>query len=89
MAQAMAYLSSPGLRSPFLWGTDERLQELWGDRWKSLQITPRTMVFRNRSAQHWLDVWRTYFGPLGKPLRGWTHPVRRRWPPTSWRSCTG
>jgi hypothetical protein len=30
----------------------------------SLQVTPRTVVFRYRSAQHWLEVWRTYFGPL-------------------------
>ena len=27
-------------------------------------MTPRTVVFRYRSAQHWLEVWRTYFGPL-------------------------
>jgi ubiquinone/menaquinone biosynthesis C-methylase UbiE len=66
MAQAMGqYLSpSPGLRSPFLWGTEERLRELLGEGVTSLQVTPRTQVFRYRSAQHWLEVWRTYFGPL-------------------------
>ena len=66
MAQAMGqYLSrSPGLRSPFLWGTEERLQELLGEGVASLQVTPRTVVFRYRSAQHWLEVWRAYFGPL-------------------------
>lgn len=66
MAQAMERYRSraPGRRSAFLWGTQERLQELFGDKVTSLQVTPRTVVFRYRSAQHWLEVWRTYFGPL-------------------------
>jgi ubiquinone/menaquinone biosynthesis C-methylase UbiE len=66
MAQAMGKYSSPspGMQSPFLWGTQERLQELLGEGVRSLQVTPRTVVFRYRSAQHWLEVWRTYFGPL-------------------------
>jgi ubiquinone/menaquinone biosynthesis C-methylase UbiE len=55
---------SPGLCSPYLWGPQERLQELFGAAVTSLQVTPRTVVFRYRSAQHWLEVWRTYFGPL-------------------------
>jgi ubiquinone/menaquinone biosynthesis C-methylase UbiE len=66
MAQAMGrYMSrAPGRWSAFLWGTQERLQELFGDKVASLRVTPRTVVFRYRSAQHWLEVWRTYFGPL-------------------------
>jgi hypothetical protein len=52
------------VQSPFLWGTEERLQELLGDEVTSLQVTPRTVVFRYRSAQHWLEIWRAYFGPL-------------------------
>lgn len=66
MARAMGQYRTrpPDLRSPFLWGTQERLQELLGAGVASLQVTPRTMVFRYRSAQHWLEVWRTHFGPL-------------------------
>jgi ubiquinone/menaquinone biosynthesis C-methylase UbiE len=66
MAHAMGqYLPrSPGQRSSFVWGTEERLQELLDAGVTSLQVTPRTMVFRYQSAQHWLEVWRTYFGPL-------------------------
>jgi len=66
MAHAMGqYLPrSPGQPSPFGWGTEERLQELLGKAVTSLQVTPRTMVFRYQSAQHWLEVWRTYFGPM-------------------------
>lgn len=66
IAQAMGqYLPpSPGSRSPFLWGTEKRLQELLGEEVTSLQVMPRMMVFRYRSAHHWLEVWRTYFGPL-------------------------
>lgn len=54
----------PGLKSPVLWGTEERLRELFGDGILSLQITPRSFYFRYRSAQHWLDVFRTYLGPV-------------------------
>jgi SAM-dependent methyltransferase len=70
MAQAMGQYvpRSPGLRSPFLWGTEERIQELIGEGVTSLHVTSRTMVFRYRSAQHWLEVWRTYFGPLRQAL---------------------
>jgi ubiquinone/menaquinone biosynthesis C-methylase UbiE len=70
MAEIMGqYLPrSPGLQSPFLWGTDERLQQLLNEGVTSLQVTLRTMVFRYRSAQHWLELWRTYFGPLRQAL---------------------
>jgi SAM-dependent methyltransferase len=54
----------PGLRPPNLWGTDERLRELFGDRITSLDVNRRTFIQRFRSPRHWLEVFRTYFGPV-------------------------
>jgi hypothetical protein len=31
-----------------------------------MTMTPRHFIFRYRSPQHWLDVFRTYYGPLLK-----------------------
>ncbi len=53
----------PGLDPPVLWGTEERLRELFGDKVSDLEVTRRTMRQRFYSADHWLDVFRTYFGP--------------------------
>lgn len=56
----------PGVRSPSLWGTEERLRELFGDGLDSIIIEHRDFVFRYRSAAHWLDVFRTFYGPMQK-----------------------
>lgn len=53
-----------GLRSPALWGTEARLNELFpGQR---VQATVQTYNFRYRSAAHWLDVFRTWYGPTNR-----------------------
>ncbi len=54
----------PGIDPPLLWGTEERLRELFGDRISGLRIEPRVLMFRYRSAEHWLSYFRTYFGPI-------------------------
>jgi SAM-dependent methyltransferase len=56
----------PGVKSPALWGTEQRLRELFGAGISDLTITRRLFVFRYRSAQHWLQVFRTYYGPVLK-----------------------
>ena len=53
-----------GLRSPMLSGTEERLRELFADGISTLQVTRRQYVFRYHSAEHWLEVFRTYYGPM-------------------------
>ena len=54
----------PGLKPPVLWGTEERLRELFGDNITALQVTRRSFLFRYRSTQHWLEFFRTYLGPI-------------------------
>lgn len=55
-----------GLKPPVLWGTEERLRQLFGKGITDLGITRRHFVFRYHSADHWLDYWRTYYGPTLK-----------------------
>ena len=61
------YLPSPaGVKSPALWGTEARLRELFGDRIESIAIEQKTFAFRYHSAAHWLQVFRTFYGPMHK-----------------------
>jgi ubiquinone/menaquinone biosynthesis C-methylase UbiE len=55
-----------GLKSPALWGSNERLHELFHPYGATVVVTPKPFVFRYRSPQHWLDVFRTYYGPVLK-----------------------
>jgi ubiquinone/menaquinone biosynthesis C-methylase UbiE len=56
----------PGLRSPVLWGTDERLRELFGEVSSEIRSFRRTYVFRYRSPEDFLQSWRTFYGPTMK-----------------------
>ena len=61
------YIPPPaGVKSPSLWGTEERLRELFGDRIATLEAVRKNFVFRYRTPQHWLDTFRTYYGPVQK-----------------------
>ena len=61
------YLPPPaGAKSPALWGTETRLRELFPERVGAIAIERRHFVFRYRSATHWLEVFRTYYGPMQK-----------------------
>jgi SAM-dependent methyltransferase len=55
-----------GLKSPALWGTQARLQELFGAGARALHIHSREFVFRYHSPEHWIEVFRTYYGPMNK-----------------------
>jgi SAM-dependent methyltransferase len=55
-----------GLKPPSLWGTEDRLRELFAGRLGSLEAPRKNFVFRYRSPQHWIDTFRTYYGPTHK-----------------------
>jgi ubiquinone/menaquinone biosynthesis C-methylase UbiE len=57
---------APGLKSPGLWGTKARLEELFGKTAKEIRTANREFVFRYHSPKHWLDVFRSYYGPMNK-----------------------
>jgi ubiquinone/menaquinone biosynthesis C-methylase UbiE len=55
----------PGAKSPALWGTETRLAEMFGAA-GAIKSEPRDFIFRYRSPEHFLDVFRTYYGPMLK-----------------------
>ena len=57
---------APGVKSPALWGTQLRLEELFGSDVRAIRAISRDFAFRYRSAQHWLEVFRSYYGPMNK-----------------------
>src|SRR5262245_43677638 len=55
---------APGVKPPALWGTEQRVRELFADGISELRTKRRLYVFRYRSAEHWLEVFRAYYGPV-------------------------
>jgi ubiquinone/menaquinone biosynthesis C-methylase UbiE len=61
------HMPSPaGLQPPALWGAEERVRDLFGDGVAWLRAERRSFVFRYHSFDHWLEVFRTYYGPVTK-----------------------
>lgn len=61
------YLPPPaGAKSPALWGTEARIQEMFGPSVASIKAEKRNFNFRYRSPQHFLDIFRSYYGPILK-----------------------
>ena len=61
------YLPPPaGARSPALWGTRARLTEMFDAGARSIKAESRLFNFRYRSAEHFLEVFKTFYGPVLK-----------------------
>ena len=62
------YLPPPpaGAKSPALWGTRAALNEMFGSQASSIKAEPRFFNFRYKSAEHFLEVFKTYYGPVLK-----------------------
>ena len=56
---------TPGVRSPLLWGTAAHLWDLFQGS-ATIVHTARHFAFRYRSPEHWVEVFRTYYGPVHK-----------------------
>ncbi len=55
-----------GVRSPALWGTEAHLVSLFGPRAKDIQVQRKMFHFRYRSASHFVQIFRDYYGPTHK-----------------------
>jgi ubiquinone/menaquinone biosynthesis C-methylase UbiE len=55
-----------GLRSPTQWGTEARLRELFDGQIADLTVEKRHYTFRDRSPEHYIEYWRTFYGPTLK-----------------------
>jgi ubiquinone/menaquinone biosynthesis C-methylase UbiE len=61
------YLPPPaGTKSPALWGTRTRLDQMFGSGASTIRAEPRYFMFRYRSAEHFIEVFKTYYGPMLK-----------------------
>lgn len=56
----------PGAKSPALWGTRSRIDEMFGGEARAIAAEPRVYHFRYRSPAHFLDVFRRFYGPTLK-----------------------
>jgi ubiquinone/menaquinone biosynthesis C-methylase UbiE len=56
----------PGVQPPSLWGMESHLQQLFGAQAAHIAVTPRHFNFRYRSAAHFIEVFRTWYGPVHK-----------------------
>jgi hypothetical protein len=62
-----AYVPPPaGVRSPALWGTEPHLVALFGHGAADIRCERKNFMFRYRSTDHWLQVFRDYYGPTHK-----------------------
>ncbi len=70
------YLPPPsGAKSPALWGTRTRLDELFGNQ-ATIRAEARMFNFRYRSPDHFLDVFKTFYGPVLKAFAALDAPTR-------------
>jgi ubiquinone/menaquinone biosynthesis C-methylase UbiE len=58
-----------GLKPAAAWGTESRIAELFGDRAK-IASERKFYTFRFGSPGHFIDVFRTYYGPIHKAFAG-------------------
>lgn len=56
---------APGVKSPALWGSKPHLDTLFGSK-TIVAAESRNFVFRYKSPKHWLELFRTYYGPVLK-----------------------
>ncbi|MDB5848959.1 MAG: Methyltransferase type 11 [Rhodoferax sp.] len=56
----------PDVLPPSRWGVEAHLQTLFGERAANIAVTKRIFNFRYRSAAHFIDVFRTWYGPVHK-----------------------
>lgn len=53
-----------GIKSPALWGTEARLKELFPGH--QVNTAKQIFHFRYKSPDHWLDIFKTYYGPTNR-----------------------
>ena len=56
----------PGVQPPSRWGVEAHLHTLFGETASSISVTPRLFHFRYRSAAHFIEVFRNWYGPIHK-----------------------
>jgi ubiquinone/menaquinone biosynthesis C-methylase UbiE len=66
---------APGVKSPALWGTTAHLEALFGAN-AEIAADRKHFAFRYKSPQHWVELFRTYYGPVLKAFAAIDPPQR-------------
>jgi ubiquinone/menaquinone biosynthesis C-methylase UbiE len=56
----------PDVQPPSRWGVESHLRSLFGEHAAAITVTPKHFNFRYRSAAHFIEVFRTWYGPVLK-----------------------
>jgi ubiquinone/menaquinone biosynthesis C-methylase UbiE len=56
---------APGMKSPALWGSKAHLDALFASK-AAVAAQSKTFALRYRSPQHWVEIFRGYYGPVLK-----------------------
>ncbi|MFY0610246.1 MAG: class I SAM-dependent methyltransferase [Hyphomicrobiaceae bacterium] len=56
----------PGLHPPSRWGNEQHLRDFFAGTADAISLTQRQFIFRFRSPDHFIDVFRTFYGPVHK-----------------------
>ena len=59
----------PGAKSPALWGSRPAIEAMFAVGARSIELHPQTFVFRYRSPEHFVDVFRRWYGPTHKAFQ--------------------
>ena len=64
-----------GVKPPSLWGVRTHLETLFGDQVSAIATTPKVFNFRYRSAEHFVEIFRTWYGPVHKAFAALTPEI--------------
>jgi ubiquinone/menaquinone biosynthesis C-methylase UbiE len=56
---------APGMKSPALWGNKAHLDTLFGSK-ATVAAESTNFIFRYKSPEHWVEIFRSYYGPVVK-----------------------
>jgi SAM-dependent methyltransferase len=59
----------PGLRPPSRWGNPDWLHDTFGPGAARISTTAKDFMFRYASPEHWLEIFRTWYGPVHMAFR--------------------
>jgi ubiquinone/menaquinone biosynthesis C-methylase UbiE len=71
-------LPARGLKPPVVWGTEERIRELFDGVIADLRIEQRAVMLRYRDLGHFRDFFTQYFGPIREIYERLDEDERRR-----------
>jgi hypothetical protein len=66
-----------GVRPAVLWGSRAHLETLFGSHASGIEHRGRTFAFRYKSAEHFVEVFRAYYGPTHKAFAALDETGRR------------